>query len=695
MAEILDMSELSRAPSGATSAAPELPADPAEQVLALVRLRAKRRAAWLGALRERCGAAASAGAYTLALSGEDAPLAEAEWFAATPGLAHVNAEIAALQERLAEPASPVSQLIELLSLEPSERGLVLTCWAHALDPDLGDVFAHLQHGAHRRYPTASLVARLFGQGRAQLWRASSPAAVWHVVQARESSPGEAAPLELDPVIAAWLGGRVVPDPCFVGVVRNVQAPSELPSWRVDEAAEAIARIGRGAGCVRQVMVGAPGTGRRSFAAALATRFGLEAICVDADAIDDARFAETYVRLQRSAALAGLAPVWHGAKVGRAWPQVVGPAPLSFVVVEDEDELGSAPGCVDNFTVVPAPNLDERRALWRGYVPSAQAWPPGELESLAARHRLTVADIANVGARAPTTIASASEMAREATRHRLGELGKLLPSPFDWEDLVLASTLRQRLEAFAFEANDRAAFWEDARARRLFPRGTGLVGLMSGTPGTGKTMAAQVIARDLGLDLFRIDLATVVSKYIGETAKNLKRVFSRAARMSAVLLFDEADALFSKRTDVKDSHDRYANADTNYLLQLLEDYRGVALLATNKRNNIDPAFIRRVRYVFEFRRPDAKQRLGIWRKIVGEMAGDAAARKLAVPLEGMANTVEVSGAQIKNGVLAGMFMARRRGETLGVKDLLGGLDLELEKEGRALTGRQKELLLRHG
>src|SRR5262249_34306246 len=178
------------------------------------------------------------------------------------------------------------------------------------------------------------------------------------------------------------------------------------------------------------------------------------------------------------------------------------------------------------------------------------------------------------------------------------LGRLVQCQCTCDDLVVPERVPEALEDFAFEARDRVTFWESPCAQRLFPRGTGLVALFGGPPGTGKTMAAQVIAAALELDLFRIDLAPVVSKYIGETAKHLGQIFARAARMNAVLLFDEADALFSKRTEVKDAHDRYANADTSYLLQLLEEYRGIVILATNKKQNIDPAFIRRVRYVFE-------------------------------------------------------------------------------------------------
>jgi SpoVK/Ycf46/Vps4 family AAA+-type ATPase len=219
-----------------------------------------------------------------------------------------------------------------------------------------------------------------------------------------------------------------------------------------------------------------------------------------------------------------------------------------------------------------------------------------------------------------------------------------------------------------------------------------VALFSGPPGTGKTMAAQVIAADLELDLFRIDLATVVSKYIGETAKHLAQIFAQASRMNGVLLFDEADALFSKRTEVRDSHDRYANADTSYLLQLVEEYRGIVILATNKRQNIDAAFIRRVRYIFEFPRPDAAGRRRIWRQLIGELAGHETLSRLEATIEALATNIELSGAQIKNAVLASIFVSRRSREPLAMAHLLRGIERELGKEGRSLGSRELERLM---
>jgi SpoVK/Ycf46/Vps4 family AAA+-type ATPase len=261
--------------------------------------------------------------------------------------------------------------------------------------------------------------------------------------------------------------------------------------------------------------------------------------------------------------------------------------------------------------------------------------------------------------------------------------------------VVPDRLRQALEDFAFEARDRVRFWEAPGARRLFPRGTGLVALFGGPPGTGKTMAAQVVAAELEMDLFRVDLASVVSKYIGETAKHLRQIFARAARMNAVLLFDEADALVSKRTDVNDAHDRHANADTSYLLQLLEDYRGIVILATNKKQNIDPAFIRRVRYVFDFPRPEVAERRRIWRQVVGELCGQEALRRLGATIDALGAHVDLSGAQIKGAVLASIFAARRRRQPLAMAHLLQGLERELAKEGRSLGSREQERLLRDG
>jgi SpoVK/Ycf46/Vps4 family AAA+-type ATPase len=306
--------------------------------------------------------------------------------------------------------------------------------------------------------------------------------------------------------------------------------------------------------------------------------------------------------------------------------------------------------------------------------------PGEVAAVA-RHGVQTAD-------------EAGRLVREHARRHVGDLAEVMECPFRWDDLVIHESLQRTLEELLFEAQSRPAFWEGDAARRLFPGGRGLLALFSGPPGTGKTMAAQVIAASLGVDLVRIDLSSVISKYVGETSQNLERVLARAARMDVVLLFDEADALFGRRTEVQDAHDRFANTDTSYLLQAIEQYPGVALLATNRKGDIDPAFIRRFRYVAEFRRPDAAERRRIWERVLDELVGAARVRALAPGLEGVATDVEATGAQIKFAVLSALFAAQRAGVPVALPHLVRGLERELLKEGRTLSAREQERLLRH-
>ena len=209
------------------------------------------------------------------------------------------------------------------------------------------------------------------------------------------------------------------------------------------------------------------------------------------------------------------------------------------------------------------------------------------------------------------------------------------------------------------------------------RGLGLSALFAGPSGTGKTMAAEVLANDLRLDLYSIDLSQLVSKYIGETEKNLRRVFDAAEASGAILLFDEADALFGKRTEVKDSHDRYANIEVSYLLQRMEAYRGLAILTTNHRSSLDQAFLRRLRFVVQFPFPDAAHRAEIWRHIFPS----------ATPTQGLNLTLlsklNVAGGNIRNIALNAAFLAAHAGGPVRMDHLLAAARMEYEKLERTL------------
>jgi adenylate kinase family enzyme len=676
-------------------------------VVQRVRLRAKRRAAWLRTLwaRERSpgGPAVVSHAEVDAwLEGWDSVDAERRFIASgASGEAGDDARVldgalAAVESALGTAeGSRLGKLEQVFGLDARESDLVQACLATVLDPSLGRVFAYLHDNAARAYPTEPLVARLFGHGVRRVLVPGSPLVRWGIVREDLVAAGEPAALALDPAIRDWLVGDHCLDAALVDVARLHTALPPLPRWPVAATAEVIQRI-LGTGRVRVSLVGPPGSGRRTLAACVAGELGLSVLAIDADAISDDDWPGVFLRAQRQAFLDGCALAWVGdSALRRRWTDAIPLFPVQFVIAEAGHGLDAQAGFVEHTVELPALSVAERAALWRLHVATARAWSDDELHALAAQHRVTAGEIAAIGPRAPADAAQAAALIRESTRGRLGELARWVECPFAWDDLVLPEALRGALQDLVFEAGDRAAFWEDPAARRLFPQGRGLFALFTGSPGTGKTMAAQVLAAALGLDLFRISLSAVVSKYVGETAKNLARILARAEAMDAVLLFDEADALFGKRTEIKEANDRFANTDTNYLLQAIEAYRGIAILATNKKTNIDAAFTRRLRYVLEFPRPDGAQRRKLWDRLVGELAGADRAQLLARELDALASAIECTGAQIKYAVLAALFASRQDGRPLAVAHLLRGVERELIKEGRALGDRERDRLAGHG
>jgi SpoVK/Ycf46/Vps4 family AAA+-type ATPase len=212
-------------------------------------------------------------------------------------------------------------------------------------------------------------------------------------------------------------------------------------------------------------------------------------------------------------------------------------------------------------------------------------------------------------------------------------------------------------------------------------GKGVSSLFSGPSGTGKTMAAEIIANELGLDLYKIDLSGVVSKYIGETEKNLNRIFTAAESANAIIFFDEADALLGKRSEVRDSHDRYANVEISYLLQRMEQYEGMTILATNLRQNLDDAFVRRIAFTIHFPFPDEESRRRIWAGIWPESTPLAA----DVDLEFLARQFKLSGGNIKNIALAASFLAAADGSAVTMGNLFHATRREYQKMGRTLSG----------
>ena len=271
-----------------------------------------------------------------------------------------------------------------------------------------------------------------------------------------------------------------------------------------------------------------------------------------------------------------------------------------------------------------------------------------------------------------------QMCRTHARPYLEELAQRIESNVGWQDLILPPTELDTLKEIAAHVRQRTKVYEQWGFGAKNSRGLGISALFAGASGTGKTLAAEVLGNELNLDVYRIDLSSVVSKYIGETEKNLRRIFDAAEGCGAILLFDEADALFGKRSEVKDSHDRYANMEVSYLLQRIESYRGLAILTTNLKNDLDQAFLRRIRFIVQFSFPDNSQRSEIWSRIFPSQTPteDLSFSKLA--------KLNVSGGNIRNIAMNAAFIAADAQEAVQMKHILQAAKSEYTKLERPLT-----------
>jgi SpoVK/Ycf46/Vps4 family AAA+-type ATPase len=272
-----------------------------------------------------------------------------------------------------------------------------------------------------------------------------------------------------------------------------------------------------------------------------------------------------------------------------------------------------------------------------------------------------------------------EACRLQCNRKLGDLARKIKPHYAWDDIILPSDRVQQLREICNSVKYRSVVYDQWGFDRKLSLGKGLSVLFSGPPGTGKTMAAEIIAGELSLDLYKIDLSSMVSKYIGETEKNLARVFHEAETSNAILFFDEADALFGKRSEVRDSHDRYANIEVGYLLQRMEEYEGVVILATNFRRNMDEAFVRRLHCTVDFPFPDEADRRQIWETIWPKETP----RHEDVDLEHISRRFEIAGGNIRNIALGAAFLAADNGGAVNMQHLLHATRREYQKMGKVV------------
>ncbi len=358
-------------------------------------------------------------------------------------------------------------------------------------------------------------------------------------------------------------------------------------------------------------------------------------------------------------------------------------PLALAVREPRNDIAQPTVKLE----VHRPVVVEQKAIWREAIEPLVPELNGEIDRLTAQFSFGRESIIVAGeqlrerSREEDERESAAQLwdiCRHQARRGLENLAQRIDPVANWEDLVLPEPQRRTLREIASHVRQRMVVYESWGFSTKGARGLGISALFAGESGTGKTMAAEVLANELQLDLYRIDLSSVVSKYIGETEKNLRRVFDAAEQGGAILLFDEADALFGKRSEVKDSHDRYANIEVSYLLQRMEAYRGLAILTTNRREALDPAFLRRLRFVVRFPFPDAAQRAEIWRKI---FPANTPTEQLDLT---KLSRLDVAGGNIRNVALNAAFLAADASEPVRMSHLLRAARTEYDKLEKPLT-----------
>ncbi len=344
-----------------------------------------------------------------------------------------------------------------------------------------------------------------------------------------------------------------------------------------------------------------------------------------------------------------------------------------------------------FSALELPMLTgaERKRFWDAYA-DAKDYDAGiDLNIVSGQYILTPRDIKRVctaareRSRADGTKITKDILRKSIRQYSINQLGHYAVSinaVFTWDDLVVDDDRKREMKMICDQVRYRSAVNEEWGFAKKTPYGRGLCALFYGSPGTGKTMAVQVMANELGLDLYRIDLSQMTSKYIGETQKNISELFDRAKNINAMLFFDEADSMFAKRSEVKDSNDRYANADTAFLLQKLEDYEGITILATNYVNNIDDAFKRRIKFMVNFAFPEPSVRLTLWNKILPS----AAKLDEKLDFEFFAEKFELSGSSIKEILTNAAFMAAAEGSGLRNSHIVEAIKLNFSKFGKILT-----------
>jgi len=588
------------------------------------------------------------------------------------------------EEPLEDPARRLTQAADRLGLDALESSVLALCAAPELHPRFGRLYAYLQDDVTRRFASPRLTVQLLagdGTRPADVLGCFDPArpligrgAIQLIAGDPSVSLADRPVKVADRLAAFLLGAGDMAEATGVHVRRLAPAPLHGRGETVEQVRRLLV-----SGTQLPIVVAGPDAARVLASAAEAPLVLLGVRELERpDALADARLAAALT--QGLLCLDGLEELTPSERA--ALVRAVDESPERLVLVASRARDALALSDRASLSVeVPLPAFAERDQAW------TELSGATETREVAAKFRLSVeqihagAEVSLIAARArgePVPGPADLDLgARQASSSRLGELAVHLPGAYAWSDLVLPDRQLDLLSSISAYLRHRDQVLSEWGYEETVSRTQGLKVLFAGESGTGKTMAAQVLGAQLGLDLFKVDLATIVSKYIGETEKNLERIFSAADGSNAILFFDEADALFGKRSEVSDSHDRYANIEVAYLLQRMEAYPGAVILATNFRRNIDDAFVRRLDFVIDFPFPEAEDRRRIWALVLP--AGAPVADD--VDLDFLADRFKLSGGAIRNCSLAAAFRAADEDGAIEMRHLVRAVAQEYGKQGR--------------
>ncbi len=621
-----------------------------------------------------------------------------------------------------EEALPWTHLITAFALSRFEQDVLLMALAPEIDLKYEMLYAYLNNNVNRKWPTFDLALRMMadeGGEKKPLRRLLMP-------DATLLGSGILRPLKPAQERPSWLATGFAAAPSVVRFVLGFSAHETAYAslWRREKPADgwdALPQVGALVDSLRRaaelyqaaaqdpvvlVFEGRAGSGRAQAAGAVCRALGLSLLRVDGEALHAG--SETLPEALQALALGQrLEPA--GIFVERVEAMVGNDGRPSPAARRAVARLGQMPGPLMLACTPETPwrallndrrvlvfrfgevGYDERRRLWEtGVDRHGGTLPAPVFDALADRFVLNPGQINRVIAaardaqyvRGEEALSSEAlfEAARAESGRRLGKLAAKVKTIHTWTDLVLPPTTLRQVKEVAAAVRHRHLVYAQWGFEKRIAAGKGLKVLFAGTPGTGKTMTAGIMARDLGLDLYKIDLSGVVSKYIGETEKNLDLIFRAAHASNAILFFDEADALFGKRSEVKDAHDRYANIEISYLLQKMEEHEGAVVLATNLRKNIDEAFSRRMHYVVEFPMPDVPHREKLWRG----MFPSSVPLGENVDFRFLARQFPLTGGDIQNVALDAAFLAAQNGRIVTMKQLINAMARQLRKQGRMLS-----------